>query len=432
MKKVLLITYYWPPAGGAGVQRPLKFVKYLRDFGWEPIVYTCDISNHQVKTDETLLKDLPQDLKIYKKKLWEPYSLFFKIKKENPNPNGFKAFQNGGLLSKILLYIRSNFFFPDAKMFWIYPSVTEIKKIIKKENIDAIISTGPPHTTHMIALKIKKETQLPWIADFRDPWTNIEYFSDLKLFSFVRKLHYKFEKEVTQLADKVIVVGKTMQEEYRTISSRKDIEVITNGYDENDFESAETPQIKPKFNLNHTGTLRDTQNHESFWKALQELCSEVSEFKKDLEINFYGFTDSSVLDSAQKYDLQQNVQIHSYLNHSEIVKIQKSSLILLLIVNKLDNPRRIITGKIFEYIASERPILLLGPEDGDAAEILEKVGHKHISDFDNKEKIKAQILDLYNSYQNENLGNLKINSNQYSRKELTKELSKVLNSISPN
>lgn len=427
MKKVLLISYYWPPAGGAGVQRPLKFVKYLREFGWEPIVYTCETKDLQVKTDESLLNDIPAGIQILKKKIWEPYNLFFKINKNKAEPNGFKSFQKKTLLSKILLYIRSNLFFPDAKMFWIYPSYWYLKKIIKDQKIDVIISTGPPHTTHIIALKLKKATGVNWIADFRDPWTKIEYFSDLKLTNFIKNQHFKFEKKVLDNANAVVVVGKTMKKEYEEITSNS-IHIITNGFDSSDFSNSPS-KIKPKFNFSHTGTLRDTQNHDAFWKALAEICEENSDFKSELELNFYGFTDNSVLECAKMYGLENNVNLIEYVSHNEIVKIQQESLILLLIINKLDNPNRIITGKIFEYIASQRPILLLGPLEGDAADILNKVGQKHIADFEDKLTIKKQILDLYSQYKSDTLNHISANSEMYTRRNLTKSLAEILDNF---
>ena len=434
MKKVLFITYYWPPAGGSGVQRPLKFVKYLRDFGYEPIVYTVDQGEFW-ESDDSLSKDIPEGLTVLKKPIFEPYTLFKKISKKgekqgkNVNPNAFKELKNGSLKNRFILWIRSNLFFPDARMFWIRPSKRYLKRYLKNNPVDAIISTGPPHSVHLIALGLKKKFDLPWVADFRDPWTKIEYYEDLSLTRYIDKKHHRLEKEVTQKAEAVLVIGPTMQEEYQLISGRDDIHVLFNGFDESDFEDEQATTMDEKFTVAHTGILRETQSHPAFWQAVGELCAENPTLKEALELQFIGITDHSIQAEIDRYNLQDNVVSLPYMKHNEITKIQRKAQVLLLIVNRLDNPRRIITGKIFEYLMAGRPIFCIAPTDGDAAFIVNRTETGEVAAFKDKEKMKQMLSAYFKAYQEGTLAIQGKNIMDYSRRNITQQLAGILDGI---
>ena len=264
MKKALVITYYWPPAGGSGVQRWLKFVKYFRDFGIEPIIYTVDNANYPIM-DNSLGNDIPKEIEILKQPIWEPNNLlsFFGKKKNesagflNPNPN---------FMGKIAQYIRANYFIPDARKFWVKPSVNYLKKYLLNNEIDVIITTGPPHSVHLIGLQLKKELNIKWISDFRDPWTEIDYFHQLPLTKKSIQKHHKLEQEVIKFSDAVIVVGKTMKENYEVF--QKNIFVVTNGFD---GEIAEGAKLDSNFTITHIGLMNADRNPRMLWEVLSEI-----------------------------------------------------------------------------------------------------------------------------------------------------------------
>ncbi|HTF81346.1 MAG TPA: glycosyltransferase, partial [Cytophagales bacterium] len=321
MKKVLIITYYWPPAGGSGVQRPLKFVKYLREFGWEPIVLTVE-NGEFPEMDQTLLKEVPQDITIIRRPITEPYSLFKlftgKKKTEKVNPNFFSQ-KDKGLLNTISIFIRSNFFIPDARMWWINPTSKFLIDYLKSNKVDAIISTGPPHSLHLIAKKVKEKTNIPWLADFRDPWTDIDYYKELILLPFARKKHERLEKEVLVSADRVVCVTPSWAKGLEDNGGRP-VDIVFNGFDPDDF--ANTPiALDEQFTVVHTGMFSKGRNHEVFWKAMSELVKENKDFSEKLEIHFYGSVDNSVNLYAAQYGLSHKVTIHSYIPHSEIVNV---------------------------------------------------------------------------------------------------------------
>lgn len=441
MKKVLIITYYWPPSGGAGVQRWLKFAKYLRDFGWEPVIYTPSNPENPVE-DASLLKDIPQGIEIIKIPIWEPYDLYKKFvgrkKDEKINTGFLSEKKKSGFTEKVSVWLRGNFFIPDARKFWVKPSVEFLKNYLAKNKIDVIVSTGPPHSMHLIALELKTKLNTPWIADFRDPWTNIDYYNDLLLTSFADKKHHRLEKEVLERADVIVSIGETMSREFKSILISPSSElptpsfhVITNGYDIDDV-SRDVMELDKKFSLSHIGTLVKSRNPEILWKVLGELINDNHNFKNDLEIKLVGKTDVSVTESLRHFGLDTFVRKIEYLNHTEVIKIQQQSQVLLLLLNNTPNVKGILTGKFFEYLSAKRPILCVGTTDGDAAKIISETEAGATVDFDDEPKMKATILKYYNLYKQQNLQSQSKNIELYSRKELTKQLAGVLNNLFTN
>lgn len=433
MKKVLILTYYWPPGGGAGVQRWLKFVKYLREFGWEPIVYTAENGEMPV-IDNSLEKDIPKGISILKTKIWEPYS-FYKAfigrkKDDKINASFLSENKKTSLTEKISVWIRGNFFIPDARKYWIKPSVNYLKDHLEKNPVDAIISSGPPHTMHLIALELKKQfPNIKWVADFRDPWTNIDFYEELMLSSSSDKKHKRLESEVLSKADAIISIGKGMNEDFKKIYTKQPekFHVITNGYDEDDIYKGPLEKDK-KFSIAHIGTLVKSRNPETLWKVLKQLVTENENFKKDLEIKLVGKVDFFVKEQLGKYGLTTFVNKIDYLPHNEVIKEQQKTKVLLLLVNQTKNAKSIVTGKIFEYLAAQVPILAIGPPKGDLADILEQTKSGLISDFNDEDQLKKNILDLYNNRKFINFDKNEIA--RYSRRELTKELSGVLTALS--
>ena len=264
MPKVLIITYYWPPSGGGGVQRWLKFVKYLPEFGWQPVVYTPENPESPAE-DHSLLNDIPEQAVIVKKTIWEPYRVYKKFTGKGSDAKINTGFlteeKSNSLLEKISVFIRGNLFIPDARKFWINPSIRFLKKYLKDHPVDVIISTGPPHSMHLIALGLKKYFPIPWIADFRDPWTHIDFYDQLMLTRSSDRKHKKLEKTVLSKAEKVIAVGKQLGEELVSLGAT-DLTVLRNGHD---IEEHENSVMDKKFSILHAGSMNNDRNHPVFW-----------------------------------------------------------------------------------------------------------------------------------------------------------------------
>lgn len=430
-KRVLIITYYWPPSGGAGVQRWLKFTKYLRNYGWEPIIYTPQ--NPEAPTiDGSLAEDIPPNVETIKTPIWEPYNAYKKLigqkKEEKVNAGFLSEKKKPKLTEKISVWVRGNWFIPDARKFWIKPSIKFLSDYLQKNTINAIVSTGPPHSMHIIALRLKEKFNMPWLADFRDPWTNIDFYKDLMLTKWADNKHHKLEKQVLQKADKVLVISPSMINDFEQLHKRK-YTLITNGYDESDVVCDNIVALDKKFSIAHIGTMVKTRNPENLWQALQQLCKESDSFSKSLEIKLVGSVDASVHDALSKYQLTDKVNRIKYIPHDEVISIQKATQVLLLLINNSPNAKMVLTGKFFEYMAAKRPILCIGPKDGNAADILKKTNTGTIFDYNEVNALKKQILNYYNLYKSNQLYSDAKNIDMYSRNQLTKQLANELNTI---
>ena len=434
MKKVLIITYYWPPTGGAGVQRWLKFSKYFRQFGWEPIIYTPFNPDFPIN-DDTLLKDVPSDLTVLKTQITEPYDIYRKImrkKKTDAVNQGFLSEEKENtLLQSAMIWVRGNFFIPDARKFWIKPSVAYLSHYIKQHKIDAVISTGPPHSMHLIAMGLKQKFNIPWIADFRDPWTQIDFYSQLKLSSFADAKHKKLENQVLTQANKVVTISPSCGKDLEKLGNRT-VDIITNGFDTDDF----TPiaiggdsKMSDGFMFHHTGALNKDRNPYTLWKVLGDLCKENPELKQDLILKFTGKTDAIVLESLKQQGLEANFQKLEYMPHSEIVKSMVQSPILLLPLNNTPNNAGVLSGKLFEYLAAKRPIFGVGLPNADAAAILKETQAGVMVDFDDYEGTKKQVLNLYAQYKSNTLTVQSNSIDKYSRKNCAGAYTKLLNEI---
>ncbi len=429
-RAVLIITYYWIPSGGAGVQRWVKFAKYLREFGWEPIIYTPENPEYPSE-DFSFEKDIPADLQVLKTPIWEPYDIYrslFGKKGQKINAGFIQENKKSGWKDRLSIWIRGNFLIPDPRRFWVKPSIKFLKTYIEKNTIDAVITTGPPHSMHLIGLELKQRfPHLPWIADFRDPWTNIDFYKELNLTKTADAIHRKLEKKVVQSADVVVVVSNEMVKEF-SVHHPKRTQLITNGFDADDARNVQA-ELDKKFSLAHIGTLNAARNPQTLWKALSTLAAESADFKRDLQIQLIGKTDFSVLEDLKRYNLSENLQKIEYLSHSEAIEKQNSAQVLLLLINRSANAKGILTGKFFEYLAAKRPILAIGPTDGDVANVLAETQAGEIVDFDDEAEMKKVILGYYEQYRK---GTLSVSSNsidKYSRKELTAQLSGVLDAF---
>ncbi len=442
MKKVLIITYYWPPSGGAGVQRWLKFTKYLRDFGWEPIIYTPE-NPESPDNDPSLQKDIPKNLTVIKTKIWEPYT-FYKVfigqkKDKKINAAFLTESKKPKKFEKIAVWIRGNFFIPDARKFWVKPSINYLVNYLKDNPVDAIISTGPPHSMQLIALGLKRKLNIPWMADFRDPWTNIDFYSKLMLTPFADHKHKRLELDVLKNADVVTCVGKTWLDELEELL-KKDMggkftpeihnkfKFISNGYDPDDY-TEEKVEADKKFSIVYIGTLDKSRNPGILWKTLAKILKENSDFANDFQLKLVGKTDIAVTEDIENNGLKPYMEKTPYLTHAEVTQVQKKSQVLLLLINNTPNAMGITTGKLFEYFAAKRPILCIGPKGGDADKILEETNGGLISGYEDSKTLEANILYFYNKYKQSNLLCESVNIEKYSRKMLTGEVAEVLNGI---
>ena len=360
MRKVLIITYYWPPAGGPGVQRWLKFVKYLREFDVEPVVYIPE-NPHYPLVDESLNKEIPKDITILKKRIFEPYSLsgiFSKKQTVTISSGIISAEKEQSFLQKLLLFIRGNFFIPDARKFWVKPSIKYLSDYIQKNNIDTIVTTGPPHSVHLIGLGLKQKHKLRWIADFRDPWTSIGYHTRLKLTETSEIKHKNLEEKVLKGASGIITTSFTTKAEFEKLTDTP-ITVITNGYD--NFSPYEV-ELDEKFTISHIGSLLSGRDPKNLWKALGELVKENVHFAEDFRLKLVGAVSDAVVNSIKKSGLEEHLELTGYVSHPEALRIQRSAQVLLLVEINSVETRGIIPGKLFEYMAAKRPVLALGPK----------------------------------------------------------------------
>lgn len=424
MEKVLIIAYYWPPAGGPGVQRWLKFIKYLRDFGIEPVVYVPE-NPHYPLIDESLKTEIPRNLEIIKKPIFEPYSLASLLSKK-----GTEKISSGlipdedkqGLLQKTMLYIRGNFFVPDARKFWIKPSVEFLLEYLEEQKIKTVITTGPPHSLHLIGLGLKEELNIRWVADFRDPWTSIGYHDQLKLTEKSKEIHKDLEKKVLHGADQIITTSYTTKNEFRDITTTP-ISVITNGYDVIKMDKQE---LDTYFSLSHIGSLLAGRNPRQLWAALAELVAEHADFAADFRLQLTGAVGEGVVNSIKSAGLEANLVLSGYVSHKEAIRRQHRSQMLLLIEIDSEETRGIIPGKLFEYMVTQRPILALGPEKADIQRIITETNTGKFFGYSQKQEIKDHVLSCYKAFKEGELTTHPIGLQKYSRKALTGELAKLL------
>ena len=432
MKRVLIITYYWPPSGGSGVQRWLKMSKYLPEYDWQPVVYTTENAEYPI-IDHTRDKDVCPEAEVLRRPIVEPYNLYKKFlginKKEKVKVGFASESKKSRWKEKLSVWIRGNCFIPDARCWWVNPSVKYLKDYLKTHPVDAIISTGPPHSMHLIAMKLKKETGLTWIADFRDPWTEIDFYDELHLTRWADSRQHKLEHQVLTQADRIVTIGWDCARSLGRLGNRN-VRVIPNGYDwEIDANQPTIPQTK-EFTLTHLGVVTPSRNTEQLWAALKELKEENAEFGKNLKIRLVGQVDQSVAQSLTAAGLMDNTEIIPYIPHDKVPQMQQSSQVLLLLINNTPNAKGIITGKLFEYLASGRPILCIGPEDGDAAKIINETHAGIAVNFENKKKMKEAITQYYQRYQeNTLLNNSNLNNEKYSRHALAGSYANLLNKI---
>jgi len=421
VKKVLIITYYWPPSGGSGVQRWLKFVKYFRDFGIEPIVLTVAPEFAALPNiDESLEYEIPAGIEVHKTRAKSPFGFYRKMKKGNIPNSGFAGEGKANLFDNLFRFIRGNFFIPDARIGWNKFALEKARELIQLHAIDTVITSSPPHSTQLIGLQLKKEFNIKWLADLRDPWTEIYYNKLLFRTNWAKKIDYRYEQACLQNADTLIVVSEDIKRRFgearETILEK--IHVIPNGFDEEDFSKVQTKNDAGVKYISYVGNLGLQYPIEPFLKAFSELVKVDQQWR----IRFVGNVSDVVNTEIQKLDLEKWVEFIPYVEHKKAVEYMINSDLLLLIIPNTENNKGILTGKLFEYIATGNPIIYIGPEDGDALEILK--GNTVYISLNSKEK-EAVIDFILNSSSNQ----LEVNpssKNTFSRRNLTGEVAKLI------
>lgn len=401
MRKVLVITYYWPPAGGGGVQRWLKFAKYLPEFGWQPVVYAPEGADYPI-VDETLEAEVPSGIQVVRRPILEPRRLYGLVagNRRRSSEEADEVFHRDASertwKQNAAVWLRGNLLIPDARVTWVKPSIRFLVDYLSDHPVDAIVTTGPPHSMHLIGRGLKQRTGIPWVADFRDPWTEIEFFDDMRLTKRSEAQHRTLEQAVLEEANAVVTVSPTWGGRFESKARR--VEVITNGFDEDDF-AGPVEVDHTQFRITHVGSLSMDRNPEVLWQALRSLADERPEFRNRLKIELIGRVDPGVLQSAEDHGLGANLDTPGYVAHADsIAAMQRSAVLLLLINRNAANAPGRIPGKLFEYLAAGRPILLIGPTDGDAATILRKTGAGTAIEFDDVDRIVGAITTWHQNW----------------------------------
>lgn len=423
-KRVMVITYYWPPSGGSGVQRWLKFVKYLPQYGWQPYVFTPENPAFDLK-DESLLKDISSEAEVLHFPIWEPYGLFNKISGGGVKVNANSAPQADTWFKKISIWIRGNFFIPDPRVFWVRPSVKFLDDFLREKRIRHIITTGPPHSVHLIGLGLKKRNPaLKWTADFRDPWSEWGFLDTLKLSKLARKRHQQLEKKVLTTADKVTTITPFYVKHFQRLGGRK-VNLLTNGYDEEDFQDFKIER-PDRFVIRHVGIVNEKCNPKPFMEVVAALCQANADFRKAVQVDFVGQVNSHFAHYVKEHVvLKEITTLTPTMPHKEVVKLYGKSALLLLVLTGYKDAEGYMPGKLFEYLATGLPVLGVGPEQGDAADLLNKSGAGIMIAEGNHQQIKDNLLQCFKAWENQETRNTKL-VNEYSRKTMTSRLSELL------
>jgi len=422
LKKVLIITYYWPPAGGPGVQRWLKFVKYLPEFNIEPILFVPKNANYPL-IDKSLNNDIKNGLKVIRFPITEISGFLpkFKFLKSIRSGNISKS-KNQSFIQKVFFFIRGNLFIPDMKIFWKTSSVNFLSDYISQNNIDTIITTGPPHSIHLIGLELKRKFDIKWISDFRDPWVNLNYLNRFHLLSYSKKLHINLRNKVLINSDAVIVTSEKLKNLFLNITTN--VFKITNGFDHINNEI----NLDEKFSISHVGSLYPERNPKFLWDILEEVFD--GSLLSDLKINFIGNTSEKIKKELSKRKFKKSIKFYDYLDYNKATELMCTSQVLLMVEVNDEESSYAIPGKLFDYLNSKRPIISIGPADSEVAQILNNTNSGKFFNYNDVHFLKSHIKKLYDRFKNgSNNSNNNKSIEKYNRKNLTKKLTEIVESV---
>jgi glycosyltransferase involved in cell wall biosynthesis len=432
MKKVLIISYYWPPAGGPGVQRILKFSKYLPENGWQPIIIAPENGTYPA-IDTTMLEEIPESCIVYRTKTLEPFTLYNTLK-GNKNKKemsvGMIGLQDKSRVQKLSNYVRANYFIPDARKYWKRYVLKAVKVIMKEHKIDAFITTGPPHSTHLAGLEIKRKYKLPWVADFRDPWTNIYYNNMLPRTAKTKTKDAALETKVVQSCDAMIVATEGLKREFE--DRKNDIQVILNGFDQSDIIPLKLKK-QEKFTLAYIGNFKPNQNVKALWDVLEELNAKGVIHSNNFCLKLTGKADQSITQRLTEGPLRQLTEIEGYVPHKVATQRMQEASLLMFIIPQDKNNGLILTGKLFEYLASRTPLLSIGPVNGDADKVLQLAGRSGIIDYSDTKAMTSRIQHFIETWQKQKKIPYRHETDdallQFSRQEQTHKLASLLHKI---
>jgi glycosyltransferase involved in cell wall biosynthesis len=432
MKKVLIITYYWPPSGGSGVQRWMYFCKYLKEFGIIPIVITVDETKASYRYYDESFNELVKNVEVHRTNTREPLKLYSKIVSGNNNsaiPIGFAGESEPNIFQKFSRFIRGNVFIPDARVGWVKYAFEKAKEIILKEKINLVITNGPPHSTHFAGLKLKEECNIQWLADFRDPWTDLHYNKYLYRTKWAQQKDARFEKEVLTKADGILTIGPSMKKHLMVkgnIDASK-IEFIYNGFDEDDFKNVEPSEKSEFLTISHIGMLSDSQPITSFLKALKYFYDTNHPICNHLKLQLIGNVSPKNLTDVQEIVPGLPLSHIGYVQKKTAIEYMLGSDLLLNSLAEMVNSELLISGKLMEYIATAKPILCLGNPNGDAAYLLKDYEKSGVYSRNDVEGMIAYLNKLFANWMNKtNFAVDAVNVSQYSRYETTRQLSNIL------
>ncbi len=428
MNRVLIISYYWPPSGGVGVLRCLKFAKYLRNFGWEPVVYSPSNANYLLR-DDVNFKDIPDCIELLESPIIEPFGAYkFLSGRTKDDPTDPVHIRNKKhFIDNFAIWVRGNFFIPDARCLWVKPSVRFLKKYLKEHPVDAIFTDGPPHTNTLIGMKLSSELDIPWLADFQDPWTQADYYQRYKIMYWANKRHHKLEQKVFQTARKITIASPSWAKDLEQIGAH-DVSVIYYGYDEDDFKNRK-PVPDQNFTIVHTGQLGFDRNPDVLFRVLNELKSERIGFTAHLKLVFAGNIDFSVRKEIIENGLQENFCDQGFVTRDKAIQLNMNARLLLLPLNKSENADGRIPGKLFENLRTGRPILCLGPEDSDVAKIIGTYRAGICLPYNDHAQIKRFVTSQYEHFLKGENYLQRFNIAHFSNEEQTRVLSQYLNQL---
>jgi glycosyltransferase involved in cell wall biosynthesis len=427
MKKVLFVTYYWPPAGGAPINRILKFYKYLPEFDWEPVILTVDKGDFPF-VDHSLEKQVRESTSIYRARNFSIHSIFQRISPKSKSefiPYGFTDHTTKGIKGKISRWVKYNFI-PDTRILWKGSAYRKARQILSEHKIDLIFSSSPPQTNHIIAKKLARKYRIPWVADFRDPWTDVFWLNDQsKRLKLIHAIDKKMERNTIAQMDAVITVSPHLVSLLSEKTSKK-IHLIYNGYDDEMFDLQKEKSAKDKFIITYAGSMSYSQKPDSFFRAIKRL-SEDKDFTDKTLIRFMGNFPPFLHEMIVQSSLKDKIEMLEYTEHQQAVELIASSSLLLMIIPETPDNKGVVTSKLFDYLAVRVPILSYGPTDGDAAGVIEtaRAGKNFMyNDADNSAEF---ILHTFNNWkQNEVITDMNHEYiRSFSRKNLTRQLAEI-------
>ena len=433
MKNVLIISYYWPPAGGPAAQRVVKYSKYFPEMGWRPVILTVKDGEFPY-IDPFLKEDVSDDVVVSRTKSWEPFAFYKKMTRrsgEDALPVGLLTHEKKGFVENTSRWIRANLFIPDARIGWVPNAFRMGMRLIRREKIDLILTSSPPHSSQLIGCALQSKTGIPWIADLRDPWTSIRYYDFAKRSLAARKADAWLEKRVLTRADRVITVSEALATEFKAKLNarvRDKVQVVMNGYDECDFKGYK--ERGEKFIILHAGNCQAHQNPEALWRSLDKLRRTGRINTDVIEVQFIGKIDPKIMDSAKSCGISDLVKLREFVPHREIVKEMRNASVMLMIVPRVTWNGGIVTGKLFEYIGSTNPVLVIGPPEGDAGKIVSDFPESTICDYQDIEGVTAFIEKTFSDWQSgKSVTAMQKTRQRYTRSYQARQLAELFNTV---